>query len=209
MSHHLCLVSDQPMPNYLPIKAQEIKPSKVTLAVTAQKQTQGERLREELTRHGIQVDLLDLGADAASFDELQNKLLVWVSEHETEDIVLNVTGGTKAMAITAQEVFRMAGKPVFYVDVASDKVWWLDSSLNNPNWIVKCSISEPITTPTYLSLHGITLETGQQSFENPEWFAIAEKLAEKAANKMFDGCIELLNSLAAESEKSSSLNITD
>ena len=69
MSHHLCLVSDQTMPNYLPIKAQEIKPSKVTLAVTDKMKTQGERLRQELSGHGIMVDILSLGADAASFDD--------------------------------------------------------------------------------------------------------------------------------------------
>ncbi|MBR4673010.1 MAG: DUF1887 family protein [Victivallales bacterium] len=206
MSHHLCLVSDQTMPNYLPIKAQEIKPSKVTLAVTDKMKTQGERLRQELSGHGIMVDILSLGADAASFDELQDIFLEWVSNHETEDIVLNVTGGTKPMAIAAQEVFRGFRKPVFYVDVDTDKVWWLDSSLDTPKWSVKCNITKPITTATYLALHGVTLESGQQAFKNPEWFEFAKELAEKASNRNFGNLLGQLNRLAKEAENRNSLD---
>ena len=206
MSHHLCLVSAQPMPNYLPFMAQVIRPSKVTLAVTRKMQKQSELLKAELSKHGIPVDIWNLDVDAASFNELQNMFVEWVDEHADEDIVLNVTGGTKAMAITAQEVFRMAGKPVFYVDVDSDKVWWLDSSMNTPEWNVKCNISKPITTPTYLALHGVTLERGLQAFNNPEWFEFACELAQKATDRNFGYLLSRLNYLASEAKNNNSLD---
>ncbi len=205
MSHHLCLVSAQPMPNYLPLKASEITPSEVTLAVTNKMKKQGERLKTELTKHGIKVNEWPLDVEGDAFDKLPDRFIQWVEAHENEDIVLNVTGGTKPMAIAAQEAFRMAGKPVFYVDVDSDKVWWLDSGLSNPEWSVKCNISESITTPTYLKLHGVTLESGEQEFINKNWLSFARELAKKAKDRNFSYLLGRLNFLAMEAEKRSSL----
>jgi len=53
---------------------------------------------------------------------LTDTFLSYLADHADDNIALNVTGGTKLMAVAAQEVFRAAGKPVFYVNVENDSV---------------------------------------------------------------------------------------
>jgi hypothetical protein len=56
----------------------------------------------------------------------------YLAEHENESVALNVTGGTKLMAVAAQEAFRMCQKPVLYVNVETDEVIVLGQSSPSP-----------------------------------------------------------------------------
>lgn len=130
---HLCLVSAQATPNLLPLLDEAWRPSKVVLACSAPMKSRALALRAvvQTKAQGMEVTLLDL-PDAYNYAALSDTFLNFLAEHEHEDIALNVTGGTKLMAVAAQEAFREAGKPVFYVSVETDEVLLIGASSDKP-----------------------------------------------------------------------------
>lgn len=120
---HLCLVSDQATPNLLPLLDDDWRPTKVVLACTAQKRDAVNALQEVVNTkgQGMVVEVLDL-PDAYDYGALSEAFLNFLAQHEGESVALNVTGGTKLMAVAAQEAFRAADQPVFYVNVENDQV---------------------------------------------------------------------------------------
>lgn len=120
---HLCLVSAQATPNLLPVLDEAWRPKKVVLACSAQMKNAAMALRAVIQTKcpGLAVETLDL-PNAYDYAALSDTFLTYLADHADEDIALNVTGGTKLMAVAAQEVFRSAGKPVFYVNVENDDV---------------------------------------------------------------------------------------
>jgi hypothetical protein len=120
---HLCLVSAQATPNLLPLLDEAWRPRRVVLACSAPMKDAALALRAVIQTKsgGMVVDMLDL-PNAYDYAALSDAFLNYLAGHADENIALNVTGGTKLMAVAAQEVFRSAGKPVFYVNVKSDEV---------------------------------------------------------------------------------------
>lgn len=120
---HLCLISAQATPNLLPLLDETWRPKKVVLACSAQMKQAAQALRDVVKTKaaGMVVEKLELPS-AYDYDALSNSFLSYLAEHEADNIALNVTGGTKLMAVAAQEAFRSVGKPVFYVNVESDQV---------------------------------------------------------------------------------------
>ena len=125
MKHQLLLVSAQPMPNFLPILNSELKPEVVTLVVSDKMKDRAGWLKKEIAKHQVAVlPDIEIGNAETDIAAIQDTLMKWADERPDlmDESVLNATGGTKPMAIAAQEVFRMANRPVFYVDVATDMV---------------------------------------------------------------------------------------
>lgn len=120
---HLCLVSAQATPNLLPLLDEAWRPRRVVLACSAQMKDKAQALRSVIQSKGggIAVETLNL-PDAYNYAALSDAFLNYLADHADDNIALNVTGGTKLMAVAAQEVFRSEGKPVFYVSVESDEV---------------------------------------------------------------------------------------
>lgn len=120
---HLCLVSAQATPNLLPLLDDTWRPKKVVLACSAQMKQAALALRAviQTKASGMLVETLDL-PNAYDYGALSDAFLSYLAEHESDNIALNVTGGTKLMAVAAQEAFRSAGKSVFYVNVETDEV---------------------------------------------------------------------------------------
>jgi hypothetical protein len=148
---HVCLVSDQAAPNFLPLLDEALKPQEVVLLVTEQKRSQAEYLESVIRPLGIKVRMEPFEA-AGSFDVLQQQLMQLLRPYPCDEIALNATGGTKWMAITAQEVFRMNGSLVFYVDIASGSVFFLDSQ-RAPHALVK-----KVKLESYLNAYGYTIQ---------------------------------------------------
>ena len=201
--HHLCLVSDQLVPNYRPVLEKELRASQVTLAVTKGMEKKAQALAGELKRHGFPVETLSLGEDASDFAHLQDCLMSWLETHKGENVVLNVTGGTKPMAIAAQEAFRMADKPVFYVDIYTDRVWWLGPGEEARKWTVREPLQHPMEVKTYLSLYGYQMLGQKEVYEYPEWLPMAETFARNAL--AWENAITCLNGIAQKCEKANSL----
>ena len=147
---HLCLVSAQATPNLLPVLDENWRPQRVVLACSAQMKEAAQNLRQVIQTKGggIVVDLLDL-PDAYDYAALSDAFLSYLAEHADENIALNVTGGTKLMAVAAQEVFRSAGKPVFYVNLESDEVLVIGEKASSQPLRAKLKVHEMLAAHGY------------------------------------------------------------
>ena len=198
--NHVLLVSDQPMPHFLPILNSEIKPRSVTLVISKKMQNRANWLKAEIEKHQVEIleDIL-IGDDVSDIASIQNALMEWMYENEevSSRSVLNVTGGTKPMAIAAQEVFRMGERPVFYVDVATDRIMWLHTAGN---------LSKPIqfmnqpTLNQFFRLNGILIKEGdfRSAVENEKWKHFYCEIASDPGK--WAHLIQALNAIASEAE---------
>jgi hypothetical protein len=122
---HICLVSAQAAPNLLPVLDTALKPEKVVLLVSGKMQRMAESLVAVCKELGIKVDTVPL-ADEHSYPAIEQTLLDVATANEGHEILLNLTGGTKLMALVAHSVAVEADWRSFYVDVDTDTVTWLD-----------------------------------------------------------------------------------
>lgn len=154
---HLCLVSEQAVPNLLPVLDERWRPKRVVLAVSEPMKDKADSLAKVIKRRcpGIQVGRLDL-TDAFEYDKLSNDFLNFLVDQEGIDVALNVTGGTKMMAVAAQEVFRENKRPVFYVNVATDEVIQIGQSGHSD------PLSADMKVQDLLDSHGYSMTSVQR-----------------------------------------------
>ncbi len=128
---HILLVSAQAAPNLLPTLDPELKPKEVVLLVTSKMQKQADALESVFREAAVKVSRINT-ADERDFCSIENEFLKLAIARQGEQIALNVTGGTKLMALAAQTMAREASWRVFYVDVDTDQVIWLDKNPEQP-----------------------------------------------------------------------------
>lgn len=183
---HVCLVSGQPTPNLVPILAEEFRPQKVILVVTPFMTAKANALELVIKqRCQIQVEKLHIENeyDTASIGERLFELLVNVDK---EKVALNVTGGTKLMAIGAYSTFRDAGYPSFYVLERTGEIQILDSTECLKFDVPKIRIED------YLMLHGFAVLEGKAKRQiNMQWLPVAQELIQ--ARNSLGGVLGALN----------------
>lgn len=150
---HILLVSAQAAPNLLPALDPTLKPSEAVLMVTGKMQPRADALEAVLREAGVRTSRVAL-ADEHDFAKLENALLDVASERDGQSIALNVTGGTKLMALAAQSVAQEAGWAVFYVDVDTDEAIWLGKAPNRQ------PLTQQLRLPHYLRGYGFCLQEG-------------------------------------------------
>lgn len=144
---HVCLVSGQATPNITPVLDPEFRPRRVVLVVSGEMVDKAKAIEEVIRPLGVQAERLMI-ANAFDVRGIEDTLLTWLTEHDVENLALNVTGGTKPMAIAAQVVFRSFEKPVFYVHPEKDQVLFL-YPMGDPY-----DLSNRIRLSPYLKAHG-------------------------------------------------------
>lgn len=193
MTHHhthLCLVSDQATPNLLPVLDAKWQPRRVVLACSEKMVAKAEAIKAVLKTkvQGVQVETLNL-PDAFDYSSLSNTFLDYLAAHTDEDVALNVTGGTKLMAVAAQEVFRSEKKPVFYVNVENDEVITLGRSSHSQPLSAKLNVEE------MLRAHGYSVTGG----ERPQVTAAQRDLTARLVDHVESAgpALGILNALAS------------
>ncbi|MDT8407269.1 MAG: DUF1887 family CARF protein [Methylococcales bacterium] len=196
---HFCMVSQQAAPNLLPLLDNDMKPEKVVLLVTPQMQKQADYLQQVIKPRGIEVvqqplELID------DFKAMEDQLIGLIDHEPDGEIALNVTGGTKWMAIAAQEVFRMKGAGIFYVKVEDDKVLFLDGDPASH------TLSQRIDLKSYIQAYGYQFrEQSQPTGLPPKLREFCEQLVAKV--DIWQGAIGQLNWLASVAESQNSLSV--
>ncbi|MGH6627378.1 MAG: Card1-like endonuclease domain-containing protein [Burkholderiaceae bacterium] len=151
---HVLLVSAQAAANLLPALDPALKPLKAILLVTQKMRRQADALQTVLTESGVKTSRVALD-DEHDFARLESSLIDFAAAHEGADIVLNLTGGTKLMALAAQSVAAEAGWKMFYVDVDTDEVIWLGK-----NAAPRQRLTAHLRLSHYLRGYGYTPEGG-------------------------------------------------
>jgi hypothetical protein len=149
----ILLVSGQAAPNLLAALDPALKPKEAVLMVSKKMQAQAEALETVLNEAGVKTARIPL-EDEHDFAKLENALLEVASAREGQSIALNVTGGTKLMALAAQSVAQAYGWPVFYVDVDTDEVIWLGKGRK------RHALEHQLRLSHYLRGYGFTLKNG-------------------------------------------------
>ncbi len=177
--NHVLLVSQQAMPNFLPVLNRDLKPDSVTLVVSDGMRNRAEWLKNEIKK--LQVEIkpdIEIGKSETDIAAVQEALMKWAGENEDlmSESVLNVTGGTKPMAIAAQEVFRGLDRPVFYVDISTDKVSWV-SKEPQPSVL----LDQTPSLEQILRLNGLKIEFDdfKSVVDNEKWRHFCDEIARK------------------------------
>lgn len=150
---HLMLVSEQAAPNLLPALDPVMKPRQAVLLVSQKMARRAQALQNVLKEVGIQTQIVPL-PDEHSMAALEDILMDVAAQRDGQSMALNVTGGNKLMALAAQAVAQAAGWPVFYVDVDTDQVVWLDKARPAQ------ALTQQLRLQHYLRGYGATLGVG-------------------------------------------------
>ncbi|MDX9708203.1 MAG: DUF1887 family CARF protein [Trichloromonas sp.] len=114
---HFCLLSDQLIPNLLPVVNPVTRPAKVVFLVTPRMAREKDRLAR--LRQFVEKKCAVAFEDFSAFDytEIRDIIRTLIDRYRPEgEVVLNATGGTKIMSLGALDVFREEGLASLYVD---------------------------------------------------------------------------------------------
>lgn len=188
---HVCLVSEQATPNFIPILDSRFRPSEVVLVVSPEMKQRAQWLKEALASRVEEVSEIEV-KDAWDVKGISNALLDLLAGREGKDIALNATGGTKLMAIAAQDVFSVEKRPVFYVHPAKNQVLPLFSGGS------AFAIEERVGMKDYLAIHGFR-ERERDLTEYPErYYLLAAEFVKEV--KRFGSPLRKLNWLVGRAE---------
>jgi hypothetical protein len=128
---HLLLVSAQPTPNLTPVLDPSLRPERVVLLVSPDMVKRADWLEAVLRPRGVGVTRWPI-ADAWDLEPIQYRVLELL-DAEAEAVAagamaLNVTGGTKPMALAAFDAFREYGLPIYYIHPERDRLIWMHPS---------------------------------------------------------------------------------
>lgn len=196
----VCLVSGQAAPNLLPLLDERLKPREVILLVTEAMKDKANQLQSVIQPTGIKVRQLPFLA-TGDFQDMQRQLEELLKPYPIDGVALNVTGGNKWMAITAQEVFRFNNRPVFYVDMESGQLLFLDSQ-TPPQ-----SIHAKIKLENYLKAYGYRIDDETKSIQGltSDQRELCQRLVANVSQ--WGGALGQLNRLASEAEIKKSLRV--
>lgn len=190
---HVVLVSAQPTPNLLPALDKRTRPGRILLVVSPDMRTRAAWLENLYQARRIPTERLSID-DAWSVPHIQEKLLDWLLRHTDQPHALNLTGGTKLMAIAAQATFAVSDLPMFYVHPEKNQIVPLFESNAPP-----LSLEDRIGLTDYLAAHGVT-EIGRADARLPaDWATYGERLIQDI--ERHKDALATLNLLAAQAER--------
>lgn len=152
---HICFVSAQAAPNLLPaLDPQCQKPENIILLVTRKMASKADAMERVLRTSGIKTIRVPID-DEHDLVRLKDIVLnvitdYVVTDHEKEQVALNLSGGTKLMALAAYQTVLEAelGWDVFYVDIDTDELIVLTNELT------RFPLEPKIRLPDYLRAYG-------------------------------------------------------
>lgn len=188
---HVCLVSAQAAANLLPVLDPEFKPQKAIFITSTNKKIQekAHSLKLAFEQNNIEVEMLYL-SDEFDFQSMEDELFNLLSNYENTNIALNVTGGTKLMAIAAQNVFS-GEKPIFYVNTEKEEIIFI--SKENDEYIPVKKLNTITLINNYLSGYGVSILQNKKNFNFNKLGKFTERFALRQKN--YKDIISSLNAL--------------
>ncbi|MDR3054425.1 MAG: DUF1887 family protein [Zoogloeaceae bacterium] len=168
---HVCIVSDQPTPNLMPILDKNFRPQEVVLLVSERMKEKAKSLEHVLKNNGLhKVHRVDL-PDSYRMDTVEAKVLELLGDYDKSNIALNITGGNKLMAIAAYQTFHSLGYPAFYVAVegSGSEILLLDD-IQNGDYVKLNAQPSKLKLEEYLEVHGFKISDHpkEAEFQLPE-----------------------------------------
>lgn len=196
---HVCVVSAQAAPNLLALLDPQLKPKRVVLLVSKEMRTQAQNLTDVIKESGIQVERLEL-PDVHSYDQIQESLFA-LDAPKYGEVAVNISGGTKLMALALNSICTELNFPVFYLDVNTDHVTWLPQKNVSPRPSIR--LREQLKLRHYLLGYGFSFEDKSK----PEITRDEEDFVIKVVTEYstFEKGLSQLNYIGQKCEKSRKL----
>jgi Domain of unknown function (DUF1887) len=192
---HVCLVSAQATPNLIPALDEQWRPRRVILATSSEMSAAADYLASVLQRRGVAIERLPID-DAYDYFRIYDTFFAFLDEQKMS-VALNVTGGTKIMAMAAQEAFGTHGKPVFYVNAQTDEILVLGDRTRSASLVGKVKLAD------FLEAHGYTFADGKRPAKpqvTREQSDLTNRIVEGV--ERFGPALGQLNALAAQAKGS-------
>jgi hypothetical protein len=197
---HIMLVSDQAAASLLPALDPLMKPDSAVLLVSRKMSAKAEALAVVLRETGIKTIRVNL-PDEHDPVAIEDMMLKTASELDSDSIAINLTGGTKLMALTAQSIAQAAGWRMFYVDIDTDQVIWIDKSAPSQG------LTQQLRLRHYLRGYGFHLHEGLVRPEpNAAWQRLVTDIIQNIGS--LEEAIGQLNYLSQEAQRSLSYVLT-
>ncbi len=154
---HLCLVSDQQIVNIIPILYEDTRPQVVLLLVSRTMKAKSEILKNCLKDLGCRVYSRTI--EDYDISSIKDQVLQALQQFKDKTVALNITGGTKIMALGAFEAMITASKnnQVFYLDSVNQQVLQLFPVFASQ------SLPELLDVPTALQSYGFSIKADSSS----------------------------------------------
>jgi|JI10StandDraft_1071094.scaffolds.fasta_scaffold28361_5 hypothetical protein len=197
MKHQITLVGGQILPVYMGIT--EKSPDVVHILYSKDSKNQFTLLKKSLDNKEIysyQIDPFD-------FEGIKTKVEGIIFDNSKESFELNLTGGTKIMAIACQQVFNDLKLPIFYIDQKHHLFDILDKRSSQ--------ISGRINIKTFLKLSGHNnYEINEFRDFTSEEIRLSEFILSQVNESWFkDACYQLYNKGKFKSLKNYSFTVKD
>ncbi len=188
---HVCMVSEQTIPNLIPIRMSEFRPDLVFLLTTPAMKSQADRLEDVITSDGIQVKRLSV----KPYDYISmHKVCEEIVSTSADILILNATGGTKIMALAAMDVFRSKGLTVLYVDTKNKTIHQLSPEFK------PFKFKNVLDVTTYLKVYGQNVIKSESTTLSNRFKILIYTLLKEA--EMFKKAISDFNRVASRAAKS-------
>jgi len=165
MSHiHICLVSKQTIPNILGIY--HFKPDKVIFCTTEKMENQK---RTDSIINTLKLYNLDYSSsnchervlvDQDCLDDCEEKFLKVANRYTSDDIVVNLTGGTKIMVLGAYNVFKGMANRMIYTPIPRNEfitIFPKNDSCKSPT-----SYDLKLTVEAYVTAYGVKVKNADK-----------------------------------------------
>lgn len=142
------MASKQTAQNINPLS--EIRPNKIVVIITNDFKEPADELMKEMQSSGFQTEPFYVQNESSlkSLNEQFAKLLEeFFEKYPDDEMIANITGGTKLMGISLYQVFDSNGFRSFYCDKDQSKMIWLDDETAVSN------IGSKIGLKQYLKIH--------------------------------------------------------
>lgn len=198
---HFCLVSEQAAVNLLPVAY--YRPKEAVLFVSHKMHETADQLQGAMEKAvpGIKVSRIAI-KDPYDLNECRNVFLEALMVREDDQPVINVTGGTKIMAIGAVTAAYAAMVQTFYLNEQKNTISLIDPYKEDAQRNVS-SIAMRMNLETYLAAYGFKVADSNPtgSLNSKEQSLVHELLSTPSMKEV----VPRLNKLAVEAEKSKSM----
>lgn len=203
----ICLVSDQPTPNLVPVLSPETRPKEVVLFVSERMKERAGNL-EDVFRHNSIKSRREEVADPYDINAVQTQLEGLIEtirkENPALSVAVNLTGGTKPMAMGVQTACFYGDIPYFYMNIESGE---MQLQLPNDKY-TRHRLQGSLKMRDYLEAHGYSMEEEKPqagSGNGDKNRALLNTLVRYY--RKFAKAIGRLNGLAHEAEKKKALSV--
>lgn len=196
MNTIFCLVSRQAMANVLPVLM--FKPKNVFLLATPEEKSCADNLEKLFKSKKINVQRQD-GLDAYDYIGFKN-FVKQLLQNQPDDVWLNVTGGTKLMALAAYEAFAEKDKNIFYCNTERNQIIHLYPKLETKKLTLDLSVED------YLNSYGYRIIEIKSDVLDPEYVRLFNLLIQKDITNKFSEFLDKFRSEYSENKQSKTFN---